>query len=105
LCWWVRVRGRDRTPTVVTSDAYATMPVMKHLTYFKRFRMELELRHARPAPVLPQGFYWQPWEDALLNLHAEVKFLSFQNERDTVLFPALASAGGCRDLMAAIRPK
>lgn len=86
---------------------------MRQFTYFKRYRMELDLR--RPpsgaadeagrlhAATLPAGCYWLPWHDALLDTHAEVKALSFLDELDTAVFPCLASLGGCRDLMAAIR--
>ena len=76
------------------------MPMM---TYFKRYRMELDLRAPRPAAALPDGFYWIAWDDALLELHADVKHLSFQNELDSAVFPSLGHPAGCRDLMAAIR--
>src|SRR5437660_12591403 len=73
------------------------------LTYFKRFRMELDLRHPRPAAVLPAGFHWLPWDDRLQDVHAEVKYLSFHQEMDAAVFPSLGYLAGCRDLMAAIR--
>ena len=76
---------------------------MSKLTYFKRYRMELDLRPARPPAVLPAGFYWLPWDDSLLAVHAEVKYLSFQQEMDSAVFPSLGHPAGCRELMAAIR--
>src|SRR5262249_12589276 len=65
-------------------------------------RMELELRHPRPPAELPAGFFWQPWERALLEAHALVKFRCFHGELDADVFPALGHLSGCRDLMTAI---
>jgi ribosomal protein S18 acetylase RimI-like enzyme len=77
--------------------------------HFKRFRMEVDLRRpptALDAPAaLPAGFHWLPWRDNLLFAHAEVKALSFQDETDSLVFSSLASLGGCRELMAAIRDR
>jgi ribosomal protein S18 acetylase RimI-like enzyme len=75
------------------------------LTYFKRFRMELDLRHPRPAAELPGGFYWLPWVESLLDVHAEVKYLAFRGEMDALVFPSLADRAGCRELMSAIRER
>ncbi len=76
---------------------------MGKLTYFKRYRMELDLRHQRPPALLPSGFYWLPWDDGLLGVHAAVKYLSFHQEMDSAVFPSLGDPAGCRELMAAIR--
>lgn len=76
--------------------------VMSKLTYFKRYRMELDLRHPRAAAELSAGFHWIPWDRSLLDVHAQVKFRCFQGETDADVFPALGQVGGCRDLMAAI---
>lgn len=76
---------------------------MPKLTYFKRYRMELDLRSPRPTAALPAGFHWVAWDDSLLALHAEVKYLSFYQEMDSLVFPSLGHQAGCRDLMAAIR--
>ncbi len=76
---------------------------MPKLTYFKRFRMELDLRSPPPPARLPDGFYWLPWDEALLDVHAEVKYLSFHRELDATVVPSLGFAQGCRDLMLAIR--
>ncbi len=73
----------------------------KHI-YFKRHRMELDLRHPRPPAELPPGFYWLPWGTGLQDLHAQVKFHCFAAEMDARVFPSLSSLAGCRDLMAAI---
>lgn len=76
---------------------------MKHL-HFKRYRMEADLRNP-PIGVteLPEGFHWLAWRDSLCYAHAEVKALCFQEETDSIIFPSLASLGGCRELMVAIR--
>src|SRR5262245_17017069 len=75
---------------------------MRKLTYFKRFRMELDLRHPRPPAELPRGFHWLSWNDGLLELHAQVKFRCFAAETDALVFPSLGHLSGCRDLMCAI---
>src|SRR5262245_53194093 len=75
---------------------------MPKLIYFKRHRMELDLRLPQPAGELPGGFYWLPWSDGLLELHARVKFNCFAGEMDAEVFPSLATLAGCRDLMTAI---
>ncbi|MBX9584791.1 MAG: GNAT family N-acetyltransferase [Gemmataceae bacterium] len=80
---------------------------MRKHTYFKRYRMEVDLRRPPsgvfgPA-VLPAGFVWVAWHDSLLDAHAEVKALSFADETDSVVFPSLGSLDGCRELMVAIR--
>jgi ribosomal protein S18 acetylase RimI-like enzyme len=78
---------------------------MRKLTYFKRYRMELDLRHPRSAAALPPGFWWLPWHDSLLDVHAEVKYLSFHQDLDSVVFPSLGYPAGCRELMTAIRSR
>src|SRR5437868_2737423 len=77
---------------------------MTGLTYYKRYRMELDLRTPLPpAPSLPFGYSFVPWDDGLLARHAEVKWLSFRGEPDTHIFPSLGDYGGCIKLMEAIR--
>jgi ribosomal protein S18 acetylase RimI-like enzyme len=75
------------------------------ITYYKRFRMEIDLDRAITAAVLPQTFVWVPWDEALLDQHAEVKYRSFLDEIDAYVFPCLGDRSGCRRLMAEIRRK
>jgi ribosomal protein S18 acetylase RimI-like enzyme len=70
-----------------------------NVTYFKRFRMEIDLYEPPPAPVLPEGFYFVGWNESLVDLHAEVKFQSFHDELDSTVFPSLATRQGCHCLM------
>jgi ribosomal protein S18 acetylase RimI-like enzyme len=77
----------------------------RNVTYFKRFRMEIDLRDAPPVPALPGGFHWVPWDESLLEAHADVLCASFHGERDAVVFPSLADRRGCSCLMAEIRRK
>jgi ribosomal protein S18 acetylase RimI-like enzyme len=72
------------------------------ILYFKRFRMEIALADAPPPPALPAGYSLVPWDEELVELHAEVKFLSFVDEIDAVVFPNLGSRPGCRRLMGDI---
>ena len=76
-------------------------------TYFKRFRMEVDLIRERRwlAPRLPSGFEFVPWNEALLDVHARTKFSAFRNEIDAVVFPCLGRLEGCRRLMREIRRK
>lgn len=76
---------------------------MPNVKYFKRHRMELPLRPPHALAVLPDGFRWVAWDDKLIDLHSEVKFQSFHQHEDALVFPSLATRAGCRDLMAAIR--
>ena len=76
---------------------------MQNVKYFKRHRMELVLAHLPGVPELPAGFRWVPWDDSLLAMHAEVKFQSFHQHEDALVFPSLGSRAGCHDLMTAIR--
>jgi ribosomal protein S18 acetylase RimI-like enzyme len=79
---------------------------MIDLRYFKRYRMELDLaRPLPPVPPLPDGYFWLPWDDNLLNAHARAKYASFHAEIDSQVFPSLATEAGCAQLMRAIRLK
>ncbi len=76
-------------------------------TYFKRFRMEVDLVRERRwvAARLPSGFEFVPWNEALLDVHARIKFSAFRSEIDAVVFPCLGRLEGCRRLMREIRRK
>lgn len=76
---------------------------MPKLTYFKRHRMERDLLHLEATVPLPPGYWWRSWHDSLIDVHAEVKFLSFQNDLDSIVFPSLGHLAGCSELMRAIR--
>ena len=76
------------------------------LTYFKRFRMEIDLVKRRVSPpALPETYFWLPWDPALVDLHAAVKYESFRSEIDSRVFPCLGDRFGCRQLMAEITNK
>lgn len=74
-------------------------------TYFKRYRMEIDLVEKPPKPVLPPSYLFLPWRDELLEHHAQVKFQSFRNEIDANVFACFTHEDGCRRLMQAIRRK
>ncbi|HZZ77759.1 MAG TPA: GNAT family N-acetyltransferase [Gemmataceae bacterium] len=74
-----------------------------NVTYFKRYRMELDLVAPLLAvPALPEGFAWAPWEERLLEVHADVKSQCFRNELDGIVFPNLCNKAGCMRLMREI---
>lgn len=69
-------------------------------TYFKRFRMEIDLYgRAAPMPPAPPGYVLIPWHRSLLESHAEAKYQSFRWEIDSTVFPCLGELDGCRRLM------
>ncbi len=76
------------------------------LTYFKRFRMEIDLTAEDFSRVLlPAGYDFIPWDDCLIEAHAEAKYLSFRGEIDSNVFPCLGDFTGCQRLMNEIRQK
>jgi GNAT superfamily N-acetyltransferase len=82
-----------------------TVETKSPVSYFKRFKMEIDLYDGPPAPVLPGEYYWVPWDETLLDVHAEVMYACFQDEIDTVVFPSLGDRQGCSNLMNEIRHK
>ena len=74
-------------------------------TYFKRYRMEISLRRLPTAPSIPLGYQLVPWSPELLETHADVKFRSFRDELDSLVFPCLGEEVGCRRLMGEISQK
>jgi GNAT superfamily N-acetyltransferase len=73
------------------------------VTYYKRFRMEIDLRQVRVSePQLPEGYDWVAWHPAILERHALAKFESFRSEVDSDVFPSLGDPAGCRNLMSEI---
>src|SRR5436305_106863 len=75
------------------------------ITYYKRFRMEVDLDGPPPPALLPSRFRWIAWAESLIDQHAEVKFLSFRDEVDAMVFPCLGDRQGCQRLMREIRRK
>jgi ribosomal protein S18 acetylase RimI-like enzyme len=76
-----------------------------NVSYFKRFKMEIDLVDAPPVPALPVGYAWVPWQEDLLEAHADVLSRSFHEEIDAAVFPSLSSRSGCHYLMSGIRRK
>ncbi|MFN4259222.1 MAG: GNAT family N-acetyltransferase [Gemmataceae bacterium] len=76
-----------------------------NISYFKRFKMEIDLHDVPPVPMLPEPYCWVGWDYALLELHAEVKYQCFHEEIDATVFPSLGSRQGCSYLMKEITRK
>ena len=73
------------------------------MTYFKRYRMEAPLDGQFTVPeTLPPGYTLHPWNEDLLELHAEAKYQSFAYEIDANVFPCFGEYEGCLRLMREI---
>ena len=75
------------------------------ITYYKRFRMEIDLDGSLTPLGLAPPFRFVSWEESLVDQHAEVKYLSFRGEIDASVFPCLGDRQGCQRLMREIRRK
>ncbi|MGD0897876.1 MAG: GNAT family N-acetyltransferase [Thermoguttaceae bacterium] len=76
---------------------------MMDLTYFKRYRMELDLAGRDLAlGAVPNEYRFVAWQPSLLEAFAEAKFLSFRGEIDSNVFTCLGDLDGCRRLMTEI---
>jgi len=77
-----------------------------NLTYFKRYRMEIDLPGREFSPSTPpEGYRFVQWEESLLDAYAEAKYRSFRDEIDANVFPCLGDLAGCRRLMTEISEK
>lgn len=76
------------------------------ITYYKRFRMEINLAgRVFPPRLVPKDYGLVPWDESLLEAFAAAKFESFKGELDSNVFPSLSTLEGCRQLMADIVTK
>jgi len=69
------------------------------LTYFKRYRIEIDLAGHDFGADVPDGYRLLPWEPALLDAYTRAKYDGFRNEIDVNVFPCLGELSGCRRLM------
>jgi GNAT superfamily N-acetyltransferase len=74
------------------------------ISYFKRYKMEVDL-HNLPAANLPAGFVCLPYASDLIEVHSQVLYGSFYREIDANVFPSLGDRDGCRILMTEITRK
>lgn len=73
------------------------------VSYFKRFRMEIDLRGRSFRDfALPSGYRLLAWNPDLLADHAEAKYFSFRDEIDADVFACLGEFEGCYKLMSEI---
>jgi RimJ/RimL family protein N-acetyltransferase len=76
------------------------------VSYFKRFRMEMDLRGQRLLPIwIPPGYRLIAWQPEWIAEHAEAKYQSFRHEIDADIFSCLSDLGGCLRLMEEISLK
>ena len=92
-------------PPAYRSDARTDCPEPRAYRagprFVRRVRMEAPTAGVPDAPV-PEEYRLAPWRPELLDGHADAKRDAFAGEPDALLFPALATARGCRALMADI---
>ncbi|HEX3869965.1 MAG TPA: GNAT family N-acetyltransferase [Pirellulales bacterium] len=75
------------------------------LTYFKRYRMEIDLARIPVSSALPVGYRLFAWDSRFIASHAEAKCQSFRTEIDANVFPCLGEYDGCLRLMTEISRK
>ncbi len=75
------------------------------VVHFTRYRMEIDLSGVPAVPELPDGYYWVPWDDSLLTIHAEVHYRAFHDCIDRYLFPCFSDRDSCWFLLREIRDK
>jgi ribosomal protein S18 acetylase RimI-like enzyme len=76
------------------------------VTYFKRFRMEIDLRNQPVERILlPAGYRLIAWQPDWITEHAEAKYHSFRHEIDADVFSCLSELNGCYRLMEEISLK
>lgn len=75
---------------------------LNHLT---RHRMSIGLQRLMAVPALPDGYVWVPWDTRLLDMYAEVHYLSFRQTLDALLFKSFNNRAGCWHLINEIRNK
>jgi ribosomal protein S18 acetylase RimI-like enzyme len=94
-------------------SSFVPIGVAMGVTYFKRFRMEIDLaaptggrwredwisRSLSGGQPLPENYFFLAWDPVLLAAHVDVKHRSFCLELDAHVFPCLAEREGCRRLM------
>jgi ribosomal protein S18 acetylase RimI-like enzyme len=74
------------------------MATATSISYFKRYKMEMDLRELPPSR-LPKGFSFVGWTGDLLEVHADVLFGCFHQEIDAQVFPSLGDRQGSCGLM------
>ena len=72
------------------------------VTYYKRYRMEINLRGRMGGVRLPRGYRLVAWNDSLCGAHAVIKCECFRGELDAGIFPCLGEYDGCSELMEEI---
>jgi GNAT superfamily N-acetyltransferase len=75
------------------------------VSYFKRYRMEFDLRGKSIPAYVPKGYRLLAWQPELMACHAEAKYLSFRREIDADVFECLSDLAGCQRLMQEISHK
>jgi ribosomal protein S18 acetylase RimI-like enzyme len=76
------------------------------ITYYKRYRMEINLAGRQfPPHAVPKDYRLLAWDDSLLEAFVTAKYNSFRGELDSNVFPSLSTLEGCRQLMTEITGK
>lgn len=87
----------------IPGDRCYSYTMSSTLTYLTRHRMAMSLHQLPPVPELPEGYVWVPWENSLVDLFAEVHYLSFRGTLDAQLFRSFSRRAGCWHVINEIR--
>lgn len=74
-------------------------------SYLTRHVMEIDLVRLPAVPRLPEGYVWVPWDKSLVDIFAEVHFLSFRHSLDASLFRSFSTRAGCWHVINEVRQR
>ena len=85
-------------------NIFASLVDLVDDVFGNRHQLATRIRQADrlAVPALPTHYAWVSWGKSILNRHAEVKFFSFRDEIDSLVFPCLGATSGCLQLMREI---
>lgn len=88
---------------LIKQRASCTVRAGMSVNYFKRFRMEIDLRGRTIISLAaPPGYRLFAWDPDQVAAHAEAKYHSFRHEIDADVFSCLGDWDGCYKLMTEI---
>lgn len=72
------------------------------IRYVKRILMAFDFTlQPIEVPELPHGFFWTPWRDTLVKIHAKLVHTAFSKDLDGRIFPTFRQYSACEHLVHA----